>query len=103
MAKRKLKQREDSAHLLTQVSLLSTDLQDTVTGLFSQLFQEGVAVMKAMVLQMGVLWKRGITEKNYHLQDSHFFIILLCSPGLSYPLLLQKNLRLRGRTQFTQS
>lgn len=58
-----MKQSKHWVHLLTQVSLFSTDLQDTVAGLFGQLFQEGIAVMKAMVLQVGVLWERG-TKKE---------------------------------------
>lgn len=63
MAKGKVEQREDLAYLFAQVSLLSTDLQYTVTGLLGQLFQEGVAMMKAMVLQVGVLWERRTAEK----------------------------------------
>lgn len=63
IAKGQLKQTEDSAYLLAQVSLLSTDVQDAVTGLLGQLFQEGIAVMKAMAFQVRVLWKRRTMEE----------------------------------------
>lgn len=63
IAKGQLKQREDSAYLLAQVSLLSTDVQDAVTGLLGQLFQEGIAVMKAVAFQVRVLWERRTMEE----------------------------------------
>ena len=44
-------------YLFIQVPLFRTYLQHTVAGRLGQIFQEGVAVVKTMVLQVRVLWR----------------------------------------------
>lgn len=44
-------------YLFIQVPLFSTYLKHTVASLLGQLFQEGVAVVKTMILQVRVLWR----------------------------------------------
>lgn len=86
IAKGQLKQREDSAYLFAQVSLLCTDVQDTVTGLLGQLFQEGIAVVKAVAFQVRVLWERGTMEEIIITKTATSSLILLCPPWSVLPI-----------------